>query len=604
MKEIIGYKNGEALIDTQSVAGQNSENLQEIHFDNSKESLEIIRHSTAHLMAEAIKALYPDAKFFVGPTVDEGFYYDFKTSQKIGEDDLAAIEKKMKELADKGTQITKYVITKAEALQKFADDELKQEVLKKIDSDELGIYAQGGFEDLCRGPHVPHTKYLRNFKLIRVAGAYLGGDESKEMLTRIYGIAFADKETLKNYVTMLEEAKKRDHRKVGHDLGLFTFDEEIGSGMPIWLPAGARLRGKLEKLLYHAHLVRGYEPVRGPEVLKSELWKKSGHYQNYGQNMYFTNIEEAEYGIKPMNCLSHIKIFGSEVRGYRELPLKYFEFGMVHRHEKSGVLHGLLRVREFTQDDAHIFCTEGQIKSVIYEVMDFVDSIMKAFGFEYSIELATKPQKAIGSDEFWEKATEAIRDALVEKGMEFGVDEGGGAFYGPKIDVKITDCIGRKWQCGTIQVDLNLPERFDIHYTDHDNQRVRPVMIHRAIVGSFERFIAILTEHFGGEFPFFIAPTQVVLVPIGEAHIEFAKKLQKELIAADISVKVSDKNESLAKKIRNAEKERVPLIAVIGDAEMNENKVAVRDRREKKQYEMDVKEFVEELKAKNSGVFV
>lgn len=604
MKEIIGYKNGEELIDTQSVAGQNSENLQEIHFDNSKESLEIIRHSTAHLMAEAIKALYPDAKFFVGPTVDEGFYYDFKTSQKIGEDELVTIEKKMKELAEKGTQITKYVITKAEALQKFADDELKQEVLKKIDSDEIGIYAQGGFEDLCRGPHAPSVKYLRNFKLIRVAGAYLGGDESKEMLTRIYGIAFADKETLKNYVTMLEEAKKRDHRKVGHDLGLFTFDEEIGSGMPIWLPAGARLRGKLEKLLYHAHLVRGYEPVRGPEVLKSELWKKSGHYQNYGQNMYFTNIEEAEYGIKPMNCLSHIKIFGSEVRGYRELPLKYFEFGMVHRHEKSGVLHGLLRVREFTQDDAHIFCTEGQIKSVIYEVMDFVDSIMKAFGFEYSIELATKPQKAIGSDEFWEKATEAIRDALVEKGMEFGIDEGGGAFYGPKIDVKITDCIGRKWQCGTIQVDLNLPERFDIHYTDDNNQRVRPVMIHRAIVGSFERFIAILTEHFGGEFPFFIAPTQVILVPIGEAHIDFAKKLQKELIAADISVKVSDKNESLAKKIRNAEKERVPLIAVIGDAEMNENKVAVRDRREKKQYEMDIKEFVEELKAKNSGVFV
>ena len=604
MKEIIGYKNGEELIDTQSIAGQNSENLQEIHFDNSKESLEIIRHSTAHLMAEAIKALYPDAKFFVGPTVDEGFYYDFKTSQKIGEDELVTIEKKMKELAEKGTQITKYVITKAEALQKFADDELKQEVLKKIDSDEIGIYAQGDFEDLCRGPHAPSVKYLRNFKLIRVAGAYLGGDESKEMLTRIYGIAFADKETLKNYVTMLEEAKKRDHRKVGHDLGLFTFDEEIGSGMPIWLPAGARLRGKLEKLLYHAHLVRGYEPVRGPEVLKSELWKKSGHYQNYGQNMYFTNIEEAEYGIKPMNCLSHIKIFGSEVRGYRELPLKYFEFGMVHRHEKSGVLHGLLRVREFTQDDAHIFCTEGQIKSVIYEVMDFVDSIMKAFGFEYSIELATKPQKAIGSDEFWEKATEAIRDALVEKGMEFGIDEGGGAFYGPKIDVKITDCIGRKWQCGTIQVDLNLPERFDIHYTDDNNQRVRPVMIHRAIVGSFERFIAILTEHFGGEFPFFIAPTQVILVPIGEAHIDFAKKLQKELIAADISVKVSDKNESLAKKIRNAEKERVPLIAVIGDAEMNENKVAVRDRREKKQYEMDIKEFVEELKAKNSGVFV
>ncbi|MCI4399197.1 MAG: threonine--tRNA ligase [Campylobacteraceae bacterium] len=604
MKDILGYKLEDQIIDTQSAQSINLQNSQEIIFDNSKEALEIIRHSTAHLMAEAIKELYPDAKFFVGPTVDEGFYYDFKTSAKIGEEDLVTIEKKMKELADKANEITKYTITKAEALKKFENDELKQEVLKKIDSDEIGIYAQGGFEDLCRGPHVPNTKYLKNFKLIRVAGAYLGGDESKEMLTRIYGIAFADKETLKNYVTMLEEAKKRDHRKVGHELGLFAFDEDIGSGMPIWLPAGARLRGKLEKLLYHAHLVRGYEPVRGPEILKSDLWKKSGHYQNYGQNMYFTNIEEAEYGIKPMNCLSHIKIFDSETRGHKELPLKFFEFGVVHRHEKSGVLHGLLRVREFTQDDAHIFCTESQIKSVIYEVMDFVDSIMKAFDFNYSIELATKPQKAIGSDEFWDKATKAIADALDEKGMKYDIDEGGGAFYGPKIDVKITDCIGRKWQCGTIQVDLNLPDRFDLNYTDDNNQRVRPVMIHRAIIGSFERFIAILTEHFGGEFPFFIAPTQVILVPIGEAHVEFAKKIQKELIRADISVKVFDKNESLGKKIRNAEKERVPLIAVIGDQEVADNKVSLRDRREKRQYEMGVNEFVASLIAKNNGVFI
>lgn len=604
MKDIIGYKLEDQLIDTQSAGSVNLQNSQEIPFDNSKEALEIIRHSTAHLMAEAIKALYPDAKFFVGPTVDEGFYYDFKTSAKIGEEELTAIEKKMKELADAANNITKYTITKAEALKKFENDELKQEVLKKIDSDELGIYSQGNFEDLCRGPHVPNTKYLKNFKLMRVAGAYLGGDESKEMLTRIYGIAFADKESLKSYVTMMEEAKKRDHRKVGHELGLFTFDEDVGSGMPIWLPAGARLRGKLEKLLYHAHLVRGYEPVRGPEILKSDLWKLSGHYQNYGQNMYFTHIEEAEYGIKPMNCLSHIKIFDSETRGHKELPLKFFEFGMVHRHEKSGVLHGLLRVREFTQDDAHIFCTEAQIKSVIYEVMDFVDSIMKAFDFNYSIELATKPQKAIGSDEFWDKATKAIADALDEKGMKYDIDEGGGAFYGPKIDVKITDCIGRKWQCGTIQVDLNLPDRFDINYTDENNQRVRPVMIHRAIIGSFERFIAILTEHFGGEFPFFIAPTQVVVVPISETHIPFAREIQKELVRADISVKVSDKNESLSKKIRTAEKERVPLIVVIGDQEVADNKVAVRDRREKRQYEMSLSEFVSELKEKNNGVFI
>jgi len=604
LKDILGFKLEDQIIDTQSAAATDLQNPQEIHFDNSKEALEIIRHSTAHLMAEAIKTLYSDAKFFVGPTVEEGFYYDFKTSAKIGEEELSTIEKKMKELAEKGNQITKYTITKQEALKKFENDELKLEVLKKIDSDEIGIYAQGSFEDLCRGPHAPNTKYLRNFKLIRVAGAYLGGDETKEMLTRIYGIAFADKETLKNHITMLEEAKKRDHRKVGHDMGLFAFDEDIGSGMPIWLPAGARLRGKLEKLLYHAHLVRGYEPVRGPEILKSDLWKLSGHYQNYGQNMYFTNIEEAEYGIKPMNCLSHIKIFDSETRGHRELPLKFFEFGVVHRHEKSGVLHGLLRVREFTQDDAHIFCTEAQIKSVIYEVMDFVDSVLKAFDFNYSIEVATKPQKAIGSDEFWDKATLAIKEALDEKGMKYDMDEGGGAFYGPKIDVKITDCIGRKWQCGTIQVDLNLPDRFDISYTDENNQKVRPVMIHRAIIGSFERFIAILTEHFGGEFPFFIAPTQVILIPIGEPHIEFAKKIQKELLKADISVKVFDKNESLAKKIRNAEKERVPLIAVIGDQEVSENKVALRDRREKRQYEMSVDAFIAELVAKNNGVFI
>ncbi len=604
MKELIGYKIGEELIDTQTAKTLNLQNPQEIYFDNSEESLAIIRHSTAPLMAEAIKELYSDAKFFVGPNVEEGFYYDFKTSAKIGEEDLIKIEKKMKELADTAKEITKYTITKSEALKKFENDELKQEVLKKIDSDELGIYAQGGFEDLCRGPHVPSTKYLKNFKLIRVAGAYRGGDENTDMLTRIYGIAFADKETLNNRITMLEEAKKRHHRKVGHDMGLFTFDEDIGSGMPIWLPAGARLRGKLEKLLYKAHLVREYEPVRGPEILKSDLWKKSGHTENYGHNMYFTNIEEAEYGIKPMNCLSHIKIFDSETRGHRELPLKFFEFGVVHRHEKSGVLHGLLRVREFTQDDAHIFCTEAQIKSVIYEVMDFVDSVLKAFDFNYSIELATKPQKAIGSDEFWDKATLAISEALNEKGMKYEIDEGGGAFYGPKIDIKITDCIGRKWQCGTIQVDLNLPDRFDISYTDENNQKVRPVMIHRAIIGSFERFIAILTEHFGGEFPFFIAPTQVILVPIGDAHVQFAKKIQKELLSADISVKVFDKNDSLSKKIRTAEKERVPLIVVIGDQEVAENKVAVRDRREKRQYEMNVEQFVSELREKNNGVFI
>ena len=602
MENILGYLIDDKIVDTQSCNAAEIQNATKISYDNSPLSLEIIRHSTAHLMAEAIKALYSDAKFFVGPTVDEGFYYDFKTSAKISEDDLATIEAKMSELANAKCEITKHFITKDEALKKFENDELKLEVMKRITDESVSIYSQGAFEDLCRGPHVPNTKYLKFFKLTRVAGAYLGGDETKEMLTRIYGIAFADPKTLKEHLHMMEEARKRDHRKLGTELELFSFDDMVGSGMPIWLPKGARLRGNIEKLLYRAHLRRGYEPVRGPEILKSDMWKISGHYDNYGQNMYFTEIDEAEYGIKPMNCLSHIKIFDTGIRSYRDLPLKYFEFGTVHRHEKSGVLHGLLRVREFTQDDAHIFCTEDQIKSEIFEVMDFVHSVLSLFGFEYSVEVSTKPLKAIGSDEFWDKATASIKQALDEKGVAYGVDEGGGAFYGPKIDIKITDCIGRKWQCGTVQVDLNLPDRFDLKYTDENNEKVRPVMIHRAILGSFERFIAILTEHFGGEFPLFIAPVQVIIVPINEAHLQYAKKIQAKLLMADISVKVSDKNDSLNKKIRTAEKERVPLILVVGDNEVTDEKVSVRDRRQKTQYEMGLEEFVADLTQKINGV--
>ena len=528
----------------------------------------------------------------------EGFYYDFRVATKISDDDLETIEKKMMELAEKGNEITRYELPKADVIAKFADDDLKQAVMSRIDAPTLSIYNQGSFEDLCRGPHVPHTKFLKNFKLTRVSGAYLGGDETKEMLTRIYGIAFADRKALKEYITMLEEARKRDHRKLGRELELFMFDDEFGAGMPLWLPNGARLRSKLEKLLFKAHRIRGYEPVRGPEILKSDMWKISGHYQNYGQNMYFTTIEEAEYGIKPMNCLGHIRIYESALRSYRDLPLKLFEFGTVHRHEKSGVLHGLLRVREFTQDDAHIFCREDQIEDLIYEVMEFVDMIMKAFTFDYSIEVSTKPAKAIGSDEFWDKATKAIMDALDKKGMAYGIDEGGGAFYGPKIDIKITDAIGRKWQCGTVQVDLNLPERFGITYVDENNERVQPVMLHRAILGSFERFIAILTEHFAGEFPFFIAPTQVIIIPINETHNAYAKELFKALTLWDIDAKISDKNESLPKRIRNAEKERVPMIVVLGDAEVADRVIAVRDRRKREQYTMSFDEFIAMTKEK------
>ncbi|EPO0099299.1 threonine--tRNA ligase, partial [Campylobacter jejuni] len=495
-KEVIAYLDNETIIDSQSVKNTN---LKEIYFDNSKESLEVIRHSCAHLMAQAIKSLYPEAKFFVGPVIEDGFYYDFRVESKIGEEDLVKIEKKMKELAEAKIEISKYEITKNEALAKFQNDDLKQEVLLRIPDGAVSIYKQGEFEDLCRGPHVPNTKFLRFFKLTRVAGAYLDGDEKREMLTRIYGTAFADKESLKEYLTIIEEAKKRDHRKLGTELKLFTFDDEIGGGLPIWLSNGARLRSKLEHMLYKIHRLRGYEPVRGPELLKADAWKISGHYANYKENMYFTQIDEQEYGIKPMNCVGHIKIYQSDVRSYRDLPLKFFEYGVVHRHEKSGVLHGLFRVREFTQDDAHIFCMPSQIKEQVLEILAFVDNLMKLFDFSYEMEISTKPEKAIGDDEIWEVATKALKEALDEQGLKYGIDEGGGAFYGPKIDIKITDALKRKWQCGTIQVDFNLPSRFKLEYTDSDNEKKQPVMLHRAILGSFERFIGILTEHCAGE---------------------------------------------------------------------------------------------------------
>ena len=594
-QEILAYldKDGN-IIDTQTATQDNMpESI--IPFDNSAQALEVIRHSTAHLMAQAIKELYPDAQFFVGPVVDEGFYYDFRVDEKISEEDLKKIEKKMKELIKKKYKIEKYEISKAEAIEKFAQDDLKQAVLTRIPDETVSIYKQGDFEDLCRGPHAPALRYLHNFKLTRIAGAYLGGDENAEMLTRIYGIAFADKESLKAHMLMIEEAKKRDHRKLGTELELFMFDEASGAGLPFWMPKGARLRAKIEDILYKAHRRRDYEPVRGPEILKAAMWHTSGHYACYGENMYLTEIDGQEYGIKPMNCIGHIQIFKQTGKSYRDLPLKYFEYGVVHRHEKSGVLHGLLRVREFTQDDAHIFCTPEQIKDEVMEVVEFVDAVMKKFDFDYTMEVSTKPEKAIGEDAVWELATQGLKDALTDNNLPFKIDEGGGAFYGPKIDVKITDALGRKWQCGTIQVDFNLPQRFNVEYVAEDNTRKQPVMIHRAILGSFERFIAILTEHYAGEFPFFIAPTQVIFVPITDDHVDYAKTLKNLMIEEDIDSEIYDKNDSLNKRIRLAEKQRVPYVVVIGDAEVTNKTVAVRDRRAKEQYNLTQDEFMVKL---------
>ncbi|MCI5539900.1 MAG: threonine--tRNA ligase [Campylobacter lanienae] len=602
MSEVIGYNVNGKIVDTQSYTGGGSE----IKFDNSKEALEIIRHSCAHLMAAAIKELYPNVKFFVGPAIEDGFYYDMRVSKsdgsKLGEDDLTAIEKKMKELALAKTPIIKIASTKSEVATKYADDDLKQEVLKRIPDGEVSLYSQGEFEDICRGPHIPNTIFARFFKLTRIAGAYLGGDENREMLTRIYGTAYADKDSLNEHIRIIEEAKKRDHRKLGSEMKFFTFDDSVGVGLPIWLPNGSRLRSRLEHKLYRTHRLRGYEPVRGPEILKSDAWKISGHYTNYKENMYFTTIDEQEYGIKPMNCVCHIKVYQSEIRSYRDLPLKFFEYGVVHRHEKSGVLHGLFRVREFTQDDAHLFCMPNQIKENVYEILDFVDKIMNAFGFSYEMEISTKPTKAVGDDEVWEIATKALKDALDEKGLKYAIDEGGGAFYGPKIDIKITDALKRKWQCGTIQVDFNLPARFNLEYIDENNERKQPVMLHRAILGSFERFIGILLEHTAGELPFWIASTQVVIIPINDTHLDYAKEIYAKLLDMNIDSEIFSKNDTLNKKIRNAEKQRVPMIIVLGDNEVTNKGVALRDRRAREQKDMSLDEFYSLVQTKLNEV--
>ncbi|WP_345989063.1 threonine--tRNA ligase [Sulfurimonas sp. HSL1-2] len=589
--DAIALKHNDDIIDLQTAEALGISG-EAIVLDNSDAALEVLRHSTAHLMAQAINSLYTNAKFFVGPVVKEGFYYDFKVDEEIGEADLKNIEKEMLRLAKKKYDIERYEISMEEAKRKFGNDELKLDVLKRIPETKVSIYKQGDFEDLCRGPHLPSIGHIRHFKLTKIAGAYRGGDSKNEMLTRIYGIAFADKESLKAYLDRMAEAEKRDHRKIGNEMKLFTFREEVGAGFPIWLPAGGRLRSRLEGLLFKAHRKRGYEPVRGPEMLRSDLWKTSGHYQNYGENMYFTNIDEIEFGVKPMNCVGHIKAYEHDLHSYRDLPLKYFEYGVVHRHEMTGALHGLFRVREFTQDDAHIFCTADQIEGQIIEIVDFIDKIMKTFGFDYQMMISTKPEKAVGDDAIWETATNALKTAMDRNSLTYGIDEGGGAFYGPKIDIKITDAIGREWQCGTVQLDFNLPERFELEYTGEGNSKVQPVMIHRAILGSFERFIGILTEHYAGEFPMFVAPTQVAIIPIAETHNAYAKELSDMLMDIGADSEIFDKNESLNKRIRTAEKGRVPMIIVIGDEEVSNKKVAVRDRRERTQYELPEAEFM------------
>ncbi|MHC1698135.1 MAG: threonine--tRNA ligase [Geobacteraceae bacterium] len=552
----------------------------EIITEKSSEALDIIRHSTSHLMAQAVKSLFPEAKVTIGPSIENGFYYDFDVETPFSLDDLEKIEAKMRELAKAALPVTREVLTKDEAIQLFTDlgEGYKVELIEDLDAATVSLYRQGDFVDLCRGPHLPSTSFCKAFKLTSIAGAYWRGDESRKMLQRIYGTAFVDKKALDEYLARLEEARRRDHRKIGKELDLFSFTDEVGAGLVIWHPKGAMLRTILEDFERRQHLKRDYDIVLGPQILKKELWQRSGHYENYRENMYFTEVDGQSYGIKPMNCLSHMMIYKSQLRSYRDLPLRYFELGTVHRHERAGVLHGLLRVRGFTQDDAHILCTPEQLDAEIKGVLSFVSDVMAIFGFDYEMELSTRPDKSIGTDEDWDRATKALKAALEDSGRPFEINEGDGAFYGPKIDIKLRDALDRRWQCATIQCDFTLPERFDLTYVAADGERKRPVMVHRVILGAIERFIGVLIEHYAGNFPLWLSPVQGLLVTVTDNQVPYARKVYSQLREAGIRVQHDFRNEKLGFKIREAQLQKVPYMFVIGDKEVETETVTARYR--------------------------
>jgi threonyl-tRNA synthetase len=547
---------------------------------DSPEAIGILRHSAAHIMAQAVKSIFPEARVAIGPAIENGFYYDFDVERPFTQEDLEKIEERMREIVSRKLAFSRRDVPREEALSVFSamGEKYKVELLEQFPDPTVSIYEQGDFVDLCRGPHIPQTGLLRAFKLTSVAGAYWRGDEHNPMLQRIYGTAFFDVESLKKYLTFLEEAQKRDHRRLGKELDLFSFSDEIGAGMVIYHPKGAIIRHILENFEKREHLLRGYQLVIGPTLLKTDLWKRSGHFDHYRENMYFTEIDEQSYGVKPMNCLSHMLIYKSKMRSYRDLPIRYFELGTVHRHEKSGVLHGLLRVRQFTQDDAHILCTPDQLNDEIKSIIDFVSEVMSIFGFDFEIEISTRPENSIGSDEDWERATTALTRALEEKGFNYFVCEGEGAFYGPKIDIKLKDALDRRWQCATIQCDFTLPERFDLTYIGPDGGRHRPVMVHRVILGAMERFLGVLIEHYAGAFPVWLAPVQAMIVTVTDSQIDFATTVCAELRSRGVRAEVDMRSEKLGYKIREAQKHKVPYMLVIGDKEVQGGAVAPRKR--------------------------
>ncbi|MFH1761913.1 MAG: threonine--tRNA ligase [bacterium] len=547
--------------------------------------LEIIRHSTAHLMAQAVRQLFKDVKVAIGPIIEDGFYYDFDLPDKITPEDFPRIENRMNELIEKDIFLRRKELNKAEAIEKYRNEReiYKVDLLEKMSDEKVSIYEQDDFTDLCRGPHVPSTGRLGNFKLLSVAGAYWRGDEKNQMLQRIYAAAFLNKKDLQEHISLLAEAEKRDHRKLGRELDLFSLHGEAGPGLVYWHPKGVRIRNKIEEFWKGEHYKNGYELIISPHIGKAWLWEKSGHLEFYKENMYAPmEIDDNDYYIKPMNCPFHIMIYKNAKRSYREFPIRWAELGTVYRYEKTGVLHGLLRVRGFTQDDAHIFCREDQLEEEITEVMRFVIFILNSFGFDsgnYALYISTRPEKFVGEIALWDKATNALKSALTRLNLEFQLDEGEGTFYGPKIDLKIKDALKRVWQCSTVQVDFNLPERFDISYIDKSGNQARPIMIHRALMGSLERFFAMLVEHYGGDFPLWLAPVQLRVIPISENHNNYAKEVADFFKANGIQSELDYRNEKVGYKIRDAEINKIPYAAVVGEKEMSAKTIALRRRK-------------------------
>jgi len=565
----------------------------------SSKKIEKIRHSLAHILALAVSSLYPKTKFGIGPPIENGFYYDFELPKKITPEDLGKIEEKMKELIKKDIPFEKRKLTKKEAKRIFKDQPYKLELINELDEEEVTIYKSGDFIDLCRGPHIKSTKEIPidGFKLTRIAGAYWKGDEKNKMLTRIYGIAFENKRKLNEYLKKEKEAEKRDHRRLGELLELFSINKEVGAGLVLWHPKGAMLRQIIEDYWIKEHLDNGYEILRTPHIGSLRLWERSGHLNFYRENMYSPiEIDKEKYMLKPMNCPFHIKIYESKIRSYKELPIRWAELGTVYRYEKSGVLHGLTRVRGFTQDDAHIFCTPEQLSEELIRTLRFGLKFLRTFGFkEYEVYLSTRPKKYIGSDKIWKKATNSLKYALDKLKLKYQIDPEGGVFYGPKIDIKIKDSLGRLWQCTTIQIDFNLPERFNITYIDKSGKKKQPIMIHRALLGSIERFIGVLLENCAGDLPLWLAPVQVWIIPIAKRHIKYARQIAQIMKENDLRIELKDQSETVSKKIREGEIQKIPYIVVVGDKEIERNSVRIRQRKKGDVGMMPLEKFIQKV---------